>query len=211
MAPQVLYRVCYGSPHPTTTQRSLLKIRPSILHCYCRHKIRGCEYPCIVPSANSSVRGTLVEGLTDGDLWRLDIFEGDEYTRERVRVKVLLEIGDQTENGNVEGEEIEAETYVWADDREELEEGEWDFAAFRLEKLPRWIGGNGVYDGELRPLTQGLSPLPGLPAEANDHVLEVDEAIRNNEKDPTGGRGLSGSITEQLDARKVDGALPSAV
>ncbi|KAG7002286.1 hypothetical protein G7Y79_00027g059780 [Physcia stellaris] len=186
MAPQVLYRVCYGSPHPTTAQRSLLKIRPSILHCYCRHKIRGCEYPCIVPSANSSVRGTLVEGLTDGDLWRLDLFEGDEYTRERVRVKVLLEIGDEKGNGNVEGEEIEAETYVWADDEERLEEGEWDFAAFRQEKLPRWIGGNGFYH-------------------------EVDEAVRNNGKDPTGGRGASGSITEQLDARNADGALPSAV
>lgn len=166
MAPQVLYRVCYGSPHPTAAQRSLLKIRPSILHCYCRHRIRGCDYPCIVPSATSSVRGTLVEGLTDGDLWRLDVFEGDQYTRERVRVKVLLQIGDENGDGNGEGEDIEAETYVWADDREDLEEGEWNFAEFHQEKLPRWIGGSENYEGELRSSIQGLSPLPCLPAQA---------------------------------------------
>lgn len=37
----------------------------------------------------SCVRGTLVTGLTDGDVWRLDIFEGAEYVRRGVRVSVL--------------------------------------------------------------------------------------------------------------------------
>ena len=157
MASQVLYRVCYGSPNPPSWQKSLITIRPSILHSYCRHKIRECDYPCIVPASNSSVRGTLVQGLTDGDIWRLDIFEGDQYTREKVLVKILDTVGDEEGKGNVEGEQFEAETYVWADDREDLEEGEWDYAEFHREKMQRWIGGNEEYEGGLRPSIQGLT------------------------------------------------------
>ena len=157
MAPQVLYRVCYGSPSPSTLQRSFLTISPSILHSYCRHRIRDCDYPCIVPSSGSSVRGTLVQGLTEGDLWRLDIFEGRQYTRERVRVSLLQGIGDGEGKDSVEGGDIEAETYVWADDRQDLDEGEWDFAEFHRDKMQRWIGTNHEYAGGFRLSFQGLS------------------------------------------------------
>ena len=155
MAPQVLYRVCYGSPNPTTLQKSLLTIRPAILHAYCRRKVRYCDYPAIIPSPGDSVRGTYVQGLTDADLWRLNIFEGDQYTREKVRIQLLEEVGDEDGKGNVEGPEVLAETYVWADEEEDLEEGEWDFAVFRREKMSRWIGGNEEYEGELRPSILG--------------------------------------------------------
>ena len=158
MAPQVLYRICYGSPDPSALQRSLLTISPSILHSYCRHRIRECDYPCIVPSPDSSVRGTLVQGLTEGDLWRLDIFEGGQYTRERVRVSLLKGSRDEEGKDSVESEEVEAETYVWADNRQDLEEGEWDFAEFHRDKMQRWIGTNEEYAGGLRPSIKGLSP-----------------------------------------------------
>ena len=96
------------------------------------------------------MRGAFVEGLTDGDLWRLDIFEGSEYTREEVRVKLLDKVGDEEGHGNVEGEEVSAETYVWAEGSEYLENSEWDFGEFCREKLHRWSGGNEVYKGKLR-------------------------------------------------------------
>lgn len=151
MAPQVLYRVCYGTPKPTPLQKSLLTIRPAVLHSYCRRKVCDCDYPAIIPSPGVSVRGTFVQGLTDADIWRLDIFEGDQYTRESVRIRLLEEVGDGEGRGNVEGLEMEAETYVWADGRVDLEEGEWDFAEFRAEKMARWICSGDEYEGELRP------------------------------------------------------------
>lgn len=91
-------------------------------------------------AAGSAVRGTLVRGLTDGDLWRLDCFEGGEYRRVGVGVRVL--------DG---GEEVRAETYVWVAGEEELESGEWDFETFRREKMRAWVGGGDQeFAGEWR-------------------------------------------------------------
>lgn len=81
------------------------------------------------------MRGTLVTGLTDADIWRLDIFEGTEYAREKVKCRVLNEQGEEMEGG-----EIEAETYIWISGREGLEEGEWDFEEFKREKMQFWVG-----------------------------------------------------------------------
>jgi len=156
MAPQVLYRVCYGTPRPTPLQKSLLTIRPAVLHSYCRRKVRDCDYPAIIPSPGVSVRGTFVQGLTDADIWRLNVFEGDQYTRKRVPIRLLEKVGDAEGEGNVEGSEMEAETYVWADWDVDLEESEWDFAEFRAEKMARWICSGDEYGGELRPLIAGL-------------------------------------------------------
>ena len=117
-----------------------------------RKRVVGCDYPAIVPDGEredgnrrsdgdakeeaSCVRGTYVEGLTDSDIWRLDIFEGEEYERIKVRCRILGE-----------GEEVEAETYVW---REEggLESGEWDFEVFVREKMGKWVGGREEFEGE---------------------------------------------------------------
>ena len=110
MAPPVLHRVIWGpsstissSTAPTPTPNppphaSPLLIRPAVLPGYRRHRVRGADYPAIVPCSDdgksegdgksetsdhaAAVRGTLVQGLTDGDIWRLDIFEGGEYKRE---------------------------------------------------------------------------------------------------------------------------------
>jgi hypothetical protein len=103
------------------------------------------------------VRGTYVRGLTEGDIWRLDIFEGDEYERRRVKVKTLKEVGDDKGRGNVEGEEVEVETYVWIVGKGALEDGEWDFEEFRREKMHRWVGQRDDYDGKLRPSISGMS------------------------------------------------------
>lgn len=126
----------------------------------------GCDYPAIVPSPSrlpspssghgggiegneyingdskeegGCVRGVWVEGLTDGDMWRLDIFEGGEYERRRVVCRIL---------GEGEGD-VEAETYVWREGEVGLEGGEWDFEEFRREKMGRWVGGKEEeFEGE---------------------------------------------------------------
>ena len=90
------------------------------------------------------MRGTYVRGLTSNDQQRLDLFEGSQYERIRLRLNLL----DGTGN---EGEEKEAETYVWAEDIRYLEEGVWDFDEFMSEKMGRWIGDDKEYEGGLWP------------------------------------------------------------
>lgn len=90
-----------------------------------------------------------MKGLTDGDIFRLDIFEGGEYDRRRVKIRVLKVEGDEAGRGAVEGEEMEVETYIWVAGNDKLEDGEWDFGEFRREKMAHWIGEREEYDGEL--------------------------------------------------------------
>lgn len=153
MASPVLYRIIWGSKiPPTASDASRLRIQPAMLHAYKRYRIKNKKYPAILPTAFlSSVRGVLIEGLTDSDLWRLDIFEGSEYARQKVRVSVLKTgPGDAiieatmpiTQNGEleIEREEVEAEVYVWIDDKGKLETGEWDFTEFVNEEMRWWVG-----------------------------------------------------------------------
>lgn len=153
MAPPVLYRVIWGQQTPPTpAHASLLKVQPAILHNHQRHKVKHADYPAILPIKSDrkpKVRGTLVQGLTDGDLWRLDIFEGSEYQRQKVKVRVLeqtttsgQDMGDlqQREEDNVEGDEVDAETYIWIAGANRLESEEWDFTEFIRDKMKRWVG-----------------------------------------------------------------------
>lgn len=98
------------------------------------------------------MRGTLVTGLTDGDIWRLDLFEGDEYERRIVKVSLLQDqgaeegMGDltQKEQDNVEGDEVEAETYIWIAGAHRLEAEEWDFDEFVRDKMKRWVASDAA-------------------------------------------------------------------
>lgn len=166
MAPPVLHRVCHGSMSPDNPiyTTSNLTTSPAILHSFRRHRVKHADYPAILPTSDSStVRGTYVTGLTDNDIWRLDIFEGSEYERREVRVKLLTEVGDAvTGEGNVEGEEVGCETYVWISGANRLEEREWDFGEFQREKMRYWVGGGGA-DEEVREDIAGKCPF-SLPS-----------------------------------------------
>lgn len=166
MAPKVLSRVCYGPNVPlNTTKHGTLNIRPALLQDYRRHRVLHADYPAIVPRDGSTVRGTLVSGLTDGDLWRLDIFEGDEYKREKVKVRELTYEGDITVEPTKDqlGKTVDAETYVWINPHTDLEDTEWDFEEFVREKMWAWVGTSGEarsdYQGEsnIRPSIRGRS------------------------------------------------------
>ncbi|MCJ1278263.1 hypothetical protein MMC21_006078 [Puttea exsequens] len=190
MAPQVLHRVIYGTTTPSPTQVSRLTIAPALLSGYVRHKVRYCDYPAIIPSSKpgACVRGTFVQGLTEGDQWRLDLFEGSQYKRVEVQSRLLREEGEGGLGGEVEeGKQVRAETYVWKDGVGELEDGEWDFEVFRREKMGRWVGSEEEYE-------------------------EVDEAVKGG-KDPLGGRSMNGHVGEQLEAsiKKEADFLESAV
>ena len=203
MAPPVLHRVIYGTTTPEEWQSKLTTVRPALLQGYQRHKVKHADYPGILPhtttsssetgSGAPSVRGSLVTGLTDGDIWRLDIFEGDQYTRQKVRVTVLKDtaldaLADEANlAAHVEGE-VEAETYVWTDPRDELEEEEWDFEEFKREKMWAWIGQAREENG----------------VEVDSGFGDVDRAMQEEQQtDPTGGRGQGGKITKELEIAAV--------
>ncbi|KAJ5665214.1 disease resistance protein Aig2 [Penicillium maclennaniae] len=139
MAPQVLHRVIHGRREPELWQKTMLRFQPAVLLGYRRHRVRGADYPGIVPAskatARSSVLGTLVSGLTDGDVHRLDMYEGDEYTRDPV-----TDVLDATEEkSKVEGDEVQAKTYVWVAGEGRLEDAEWDFETFKKDKMAWWV------------------------------------------------------------------------
>ncbi|KAF8257012.1 hypothetical protein EI94DRAFT_1667463 [Lactarius quietus] len=94
MHPRILKRVLHNDA-------SHLKICPSILSDYMRHKVKDADYPAIAPAERSkavlgreltseenSIRGMLVSGLTAEDVACLDAFEGD--ARKYVRLQVLV-------------------------------------------------------------------------------------------------------------------------
>lgn len=178
MAPQVLYRVCFGTPNPPPFQRSSITITPALLLAYTCHKVRLCDYPAIIPSSStSSVHGTYVSGLTDGDIWRLDIFEGGQYVRKKLKIRTLTKVGDGTGEGNVEGEEVEVETYVWIAGDELLEEGEWDFDEFKREKLKSWVGSE-QYEGEVNTNKSILGILIGQTRGVVDALTTLQKSMR---------------------------------
>ncbi|KAJ5979298.1 hypothetical protein N7501_002640 [Penicillium viridicatum] len=178
MVPQILHKVIHGQANPEPWQKAMLRFQPAILHGYRRHRVQNADYPGIVAvpepaietekssdpktNAGTSVIGTLVSGLTDGDLYRLDRFEGSEYEKKRVVVCTLREAcGDNGHSGergiaesqlremfNATGaevtnegeEEVLAVTYVWTAGKDLLEDTEWDFESFKRDKMAWWVG-----------------------------------------------------------------------
>lgn len=179
MVPEILYRVCYGTPHPTPFQTSHLTFQPALLPGFIRRKVRYCDYPGITPAeAPACVRGTYVYGLTDGDMWRLGIFEGPQYERRKTKVKLLTQKTDVGEGSkpyqgegeqeqekkeeaeaekydllerkynDADNEEVETNVFVFTAGETRLEDGEWNFEEFKRRKLKRWTGQNEEYEGE---------------------------------------------------------------
>ncbi|RYP58985.1 hypothetical protein DL769_008737 [Monosporascus sp. CRB-8-3] len=101
------------------------------------HRVEHADYPGITPDPDHEVRGTYVTGLTDANMAKLDQFEGSEYERRTVKVRLLTKVGNDKGEGNVEGEEVECETYVFMSPQY-LEDREWDFEEFRTQKMKKW-------------------------------------------------------------------------
>ncbi|KAM3088965.1 hypothetical protein ACMFMG_000585 [Clarireedia jacksonii] len=206
MAPEVLYRVLYNVSK-TPTNPSLLKtITPAILPGYCRYKVRFADYPGIVAESGHTVRGTYVTGLTPDNVRNLDLFEGSEYVRKEVMVRLLA---TKNKDEGIMGEAVEtgeqktAQTYVFLD-RMGLESEEWDFEYFKREKLRNWVGRSEEYAGQIYFLL--LYTLQGTGKNVlTRKSIDVDAAgsydvqVSNEGKhDPTGGRGVGGAISQQL-------------
>lgn len=152
MAREVLHRVIYendGLSDPVKAKLAAkLRIRPAILHDHTRRRVRYADYPGMIPLAGHTVRGTYVTGLRDIDIRRLDMFEGGQYERQKIRCHII------TEDGKSTGEECVAETYIFTEGDEHLENREWDYEEFRRDKLYRWSGQSEEFKGWLANVLQ---------------------------------------------------------
>ncbi|KAI0247957.1 hypothetical protein BJV78DRAFT_860080 [Lactifluus subvellereus] len=171
--------------HPKILKRVLdndashLRICPAILKNYTRFQVKFADYPAIVPSERSeallgreltpdesSVRGTLVTGLTSTDIAFLDVFEGNEYIRSQVLVHPLGPFTPvpATSDSEEEGEETEdslpvpagisplrrsageaaqtvpAQSYVWCvEEDSRLDSKLWSYEEFLRKNAWKWI------------------------------------------------------------------------
>lgn len=141
MAPEVFFTACYPPGMSRDLLTTLHTFTPAILDGYCRHRVRRADYPGITPEEGKSVLGVYATGLTDANLERLDQFEGPEYDRVKVKVKLVSKDDNKTE-----GEKKTTSVYVF-NQPWDLELGEWDFERFRREKMCLWTRQDYIFDG----------------------------------------------------------------
>lgn len=126
MTEEVLSRVTTGSLSLTTQTK--LKIHAAKLDDHKRFSIKDADYPAVRPRPNESVVGTVAYNLTNEEIAKLDIFEGDEYVRESHEVTDL-----------VTGETVKANVYIWVDGEDRLLDKDWDVEFFKKSKMHTWI------------------------------------------------------------------------
>ncbi|KAM5516010.1 AIG2-like family protein [Fusarium oxysporum f. sp. phaseoli] len=169
MAPEVFFTVCYGNRDPPKAIKDMHTFTPAILDGYCRHRVESADYPAVVPEKGHTVLGIYATGLTDGNVDKLDMFEGSEYFKEKVKVKLLNKDGTAPEKGEAK------ETFVYVfNNPDHLEKGEWDFEEFRKSKMKNWTrAGLGFGEGKF------IQPCSG--AYTNDMDADIPEGTANNE------------------------------
>lgn len=98
--------------------------RPARLHGFERLAVRSEAFPAIVERADASVDGVLYLAVDEDDLRRLDAFEGADYERRTLPVRLL----------DGDGSGLLAEAYVWRDPAR-LETSPWDVRRFERDGL----------------------------------------------------------------------------
>lgn len=82
---------CYGTLRASIVMKAVTghvyQGRTAKLHDYAIFRVRGTEYPAIIPQKGSIVPGTLYEGVDEQSLLVLDDFEGEHYSRIIVAVE----------------------------------------------------------------------------------------------------------------------------
>jgi gamma-glutamylcyclotransferase (GGCT)/AIG2-like uncharacterized protein YtfP len=98
------------------------------LACYKMRRVKGAEYPGIVDCETESVSGVLYAEVDEQSMRVLDAFEGEEYERKEVVVKLDS------------GEELKAFAYVIRPQyRSRLSDAPWDFEAFMQTELQAFM------------------------------------------------------------------------
>ncbi|ANB11177.1 hypothetical protein AWJ20_3979 [Sugiyamaella lignohabitans] len=126
MSPSVLARVISGKLELDVKS---LKVNPAKLENFKRHKVKDVDYPAVIRGDDKDlVLGTVVYNLSEEEIIKLDMFEGEEYER------LVLDVLDIAES-----RQVKAGVYVWVDSQDRLLEEEWDFGYFVNHKMENWI------------------------------------------------------------------------
>ncbi|POO03878.1 Gamma-glutamylcyclotransferase, AIG2-like [Trema orientale] len=122
----------YGSLMADDVVRVLLKRVPlsslAFLNGFHRYSIKGRVYPAILPVENKKVSGRVLTGITEPELYILDMFEDEEYERRIVEVSLV----DSSER-------LLAHTYVWSNKDDPNLYGEWDFEEWKQLHLNDFV------------------------------------------------------------------------
>ncbi|KAF9403427.1 hypothetical protein BGZ94_004607 [Podila epigama] len=146
MAPEILNSVTRPGPSDNVHRVH------AVIEGFVRHPYYNAPYPGMIPSKDDSskvVEGMLVYGHSPIQVARLDQFEGDEYTRELLPVKILEDVPDLFAHGPSlkAGSVVEANVYVFTGPVEDLDQTrEWDFEAFKNEHMEIWMRTGSEFD-----------------------------------------------------------------
>ncbi|OLN84956.1 AIG2-like protein [Colletotrichum chlorophyti] len=138
MEPKVFFTVVQGVSTPPQVIKDLYTFTPAILHDYTRHRVQFADYPGMIAEKGGSVLGIYATGLTDANVLKLDFFEGSEYEKNTVTVKVRGENGAE--------EDKQATAYIYKNPAS-LERVEWSFEEFRKDKMHIWTREGYVFEG----------------------------------------------------------------
>ncbi len=98
----------------------------AVLEGYKMYCVKDCDYPAIVGEVGAETKGKILLNVDDAVLNILSIFEGDEYTK--IKVKVLC-------NNKYK----DALTFVWSKELHLLENRDWDFEDFQKNRLKFYL------------------------------------------------------------------------
>ncbi|KAG0341726.1 hypothetical protein BG004_005932 [Podila humilis] len=146
MAPAILGRIT--QPGPTTT---LHRVK-AVIEGYVRHPYHNEPYPGMISSEDKTktVEGILVFGHNAIEVSRLDRFEGSEYTRELLPVKILGSVPASFIPGNSHldnkllsleaGAIVLSNVYLFTAPARKLDQTrEWDYEKFKNEQMIQWM------------------------------------------------------------------------
>lgn len=91
--PEVFYKTLYGTTNPPESTRKRHTFQRAILDGYQRLCVREAVYPGITPTKGRQVFGTFASGLTEAHIQKLDRYEGDDYDRRPVTVRLFKNVG----------------------------------------------------------------------------------------------------------------------
>lgn len=121
MYPEVFERVALGAPPRVE----------ATLEGWSRHALAGRTYPAAVPLAGSRITGILWKNLSTHAMGRLDAFEGEEYERQAVIVRLQ------------DGACLPAQIYRWRDPAALLP-SDWSREDFEQRHLPDFFRIHGT-------------------------------------------------------------------
>ncbi len=98
----------------------------AVLKGYQRRQVKDADFPAIITSSHSEVRGLLLKGLDERSFDVISFYEGDEYRCDDLEV--------QTEN-----KAVKTRIFVWNSTVEALEDFDWDIDEFAKNLLEIYI------------------------------------------------------------------------